>query len=86
MSSGSRLGDDALQLINLPLRTAEGTKLYNVSIVSKFVRSCLAYSSLGELTGSLVLAVSQQLDDSALVWGKAGDLLDDVADESSALG
>lgn len=44
------------------------------------------YSSLRELSGSLVLAVPQQFDHSSLVWGEAGDFLDDVADEGGSLG
>jgi transcriptional regulator GlxA family with amidase domain len=48
------VGDDALELVDLLLGTAEGTE-----------------PLLGELTGALVLAVAQQLDDTALVGGKA---------------
>lgn len=44
------------------------------------------YSSLRQLSGSLVLAVSQQLDHSSLVGCEAGDFLDDVADEGGSLG
>lgn len=40
---------------------------------------------LGELTGTLVLGVAEQLDAAALVGGEAGDLLDDVTDERGAL-
>jgi len=43
------------------------------------------YPALGELSGALVLAVAQQFDDTALVWGKTGDLTDDVADKGGAL-
>lgn len=43
-------------------------------------------SLLGKLTGTLVLAVSEQFDDTLLVWGKSSNLLDDIAHESSALG
>lgn len=42
-------------------------------------------SLLGELTGTLVLGVAEQLNDSALVGGKASNLLDDLTDESGAL-
>lgn len=42
-------------------------------------------SLLGELTGTLVLGVAEQFNDSALVGGKASNFLDDVTDESSAL-
>lgn len=43
------------------------------------------YPLLGELTGTLVLGVAEQLDAAALVGGEAGDLLDDVTDERGAL-
>lgn len=43
------------------------------------------YSLLGELAGTLVLGVAEQLDAAALVGGETGDLLDDVADERGAL-
>lgn len=43
------------------------------------------YSSLRQLSGSLVLAVPQQFDHSSLVWGETGDFLDNVADESGSL-
>ena len=42
-------------------------------------------SLLGELTGTLVLGVTEQLNDSALVGSEASNLLDDLADEGSAL-
>lgn len=40
---------------------------------------------LGKLTGTLILAVAEQLDDSALIGGKTSNLLDDLTDESGAL-
>lgn len=40
---------------------------------------------LRQLAGTLVLGVAQQLNDATLVGGKAGNLLDDVADEGGAL-
>jgi hypothetical protein len=43
------------------------------------------YSLLGQLSRSLVLAVSQQFDNTALIRSQASDFLDDLADESSAL-
>ncbi len=52
--STTRLGDDALELIDLSLGTAEGTE-----------------PLLGQLTGTLVLAVSEQFDDTTLVGGEA---------------
>lgn len=66
--STAGIGDDALELVDLLLGTAEGTE-----------------SLLGELTGTLVLAVAEQLDDSALVGGKTRNLLDDLTDEGGAL-
>jgi hypothetical protein len=45
-----------------------------------------AHSLLGELAGTLVLGVPQQLDDTALIGGETGDLLDDVADKGGAAG
>ncbi len=54
MAGTAGLGDDTLELINLGLSTAEGTK-----------------TLLCELAGTLVLGVTEQLNDTALVWGKA---------------
>jgi hypothetical protein len=68
VSGTARLGDDALELVDLLLGTAEGTE-----------------PLLGELTGTLVLAVTEQLNDTALVGGKASNLLDNLTDESGAL-
>lgn len=48
------LSDDALEVLNLRLSTAEGTE-----------------PLLGELTGTLVLGVAEQLNDAALVGSKA---------------
>jgi len=42
-------------------------------------------SLLGQLSRSLVLAVSQQFDNTALIRSQASDFLDDLANESSAL-
>jgi hypothetical protein len=68
VTSTAGLSNDALELVDLGLGTAEGTE-----------------SLLGELTGTLVLGVAEQLNDSALVGSKASNLLDDLTDESSAL-
>lgn len=38
----------------------------------------LTYSLLGELTGTLVAGVAEQLNNAALVGGETGHLLDDV--------
>lgn len=56
MSSTAGLGDDALELVDLLLGTAESSE-----------------SLLGELTGTLVSAVAEQFNDTALVGGKASD-------------
>jgi len=40
---------------------------------------------LGELAGTLVTGVAEQLNDTALVGGEASDLLDDLTDKRSAL-
>jgi len=40
---------------------------------------------LRELAGTLVLGVAEQLNDTALVGSKTGNLLDNVADEGGAL-
>lgn len=68
MAGTAGLGDDTLELINLGLSTAEGTK-----------------TLLCELAGTLILGVAEQLNDAALVWGKARNLLDDLANEGGAL-
>jgi len=65
----SRLGNDARQLIDLPLRTTESTE-----------------PLLGQLSRTLILAVSQQFDDSSLVGCQAGDFLDDLAHKGRPLG
>ena len=67
------LGDDSLELIDLLLGTAESTELFLCQSTSGVYSLGwdAAYSLLGELTGTLVLAVSEQLDDSALVGGEA---------------
>lgn len=43
-------------------------------------------SLLGQLLGSLLTGVSDQFDQSSLVWSKTGDLLDDASDEGGSLG
>ena len=54
MASTAGLGNDALELVDLLLGTAEG-----------------AEPLLRQLAGTLVAAVAEQLDDTALVRGKA---------------
>lgn len=43
-------------------------------------------SLLGQLLGSLLTSVSDQLDQSSLVRSQAGNLSDDASDESGSLG
>ena len=43
------------------------------------------YPLLGELSCALVLGVSEQFDDTALVGGETGDFADDVTHERGAL-
>ena len=82
VTSTARLGDDLGHLVDLRLSTAEGTELWMTRSVR--VSSCgwgragATDSLLGQLAGALVLGVAQQLDHTALVGGKAGDLLDDI--------
>lgn len=44
-----------------------------------------AQSLLGQLLGSLLAGVSDQLNQSSLVWGQAGDLRDNASDEDGSL-
>ena len=46
---------------------------------------CHTYPLLRQLSRTLILAVSQQFDDTTLIGSKAGDFSDDFADESGAL-
>lgn len=75
VTSTARLSDDTLELVDLSLSTAESTELrcelvYR-SLGFRYRRLCSTYSLLGELTGTLVLGVTEQLNDSALVGGEA---------------
>lgn len=45
-----------------------------------------SYSLLSELSGTLVLGVPQQFNDTALIWGESGNLLDNFTDEGGAAG
>ena len=71
MTSSPGLGDDLGHLVNLSLCTAEGTKLSLVSVLRIKQKGVMSYSSLRELSGALVLAVTEEFDDTALVWGEA---------------
>ena len=46
----------------------------------------LTYPLLGELTSALVLSVSQEFNDTALIGGKTDNFAGDLADESGAAG
>ena len=48
--------------------------------------ACKTYPLLRQFSGTLVLAVPQQFDDTSLVGRKTGDFLDDFADEGGSLG
>jgi hypothetical protein len=50
------------------------------------LRKCVTYSLLRQLSRPLVLAVSNQLNDSPLIRCKPSDFLDDLTDERGALG
>lgn len=86
MSSGSRSGDNVLKFVDLSLGSLEGTKLIEmlVSIVPLLLQS--AYSSLGQLSRSLVSGVAQQFNHTSLIWSQTSDFLDDITDESRSLG
>lgn len=45
-----------------------------------------SYALLGQLAGTLILAVLEQLHDAALIGRKAGNLTDQLADKLDALG
>lgn len=45
----------------------------------------VAYALLGELAGTLVLAVLQQLHAALLIGSESGDLTNDVTDELNTL-
>jgi hypothetical protein len=62
-----RLGDDVGHLLDLPLRTTECTELLGVSVYSDGGRRRWTYSLLRETTGTLVLGVTEEFDDTLLV-------------------
>lgn len=75
VAGAAGLGDDALELVDLLLGTAESTEL---DIFVSFRRGegaerrmGKAYPLLRELTGALVAAVAEELNDAALVGGEA---------------
>lgn len=70
MASSAGLGDNSLELIDLRLSATECTKLWgavSASINSKPGRAT-TYSLLGQLTGTLVLAVTEEFDNATLIW------------------
>ena len=91
MTSPSGFGDDLLHLVDLGLGAADGTELFRnmlatLYLFQRFDRGRWAYSLLGELAGTLVLGVPQQFDNTALIRGETGNLLDDVTDKGGAAG
>lgn len=71
MPSSAGLGDDSLELIDLRLGATECTKLeetMSTSISSSNPGQRTTYSLLGQFTGTLVLAVTEEFDDATLVW------------------
>lgn len=64
------LGDDTLELVDLLLGTTEGTELGMLSILAswhRIGREVKTYPLLGELTGTLVPGVAEQLDHTLLI-------------------
>ena len=45
----------------------------------------VAYALLGELAGTLVLAILQQFHAALLVWGESSNFTDDVTDKLDTL-
>jgi hypothetical protein len=69
VTSSPRLSNDALQLIDLCLRTAESTELFYTLVDCSWPESCSkTYPLLGQLTRTLVLAVSEKFDNTTLIW------------------
>ena len=89
-----RLSNNTLQFIDLSLRTTVCTELQipvlayisNAFPKSLFLWNDKTYPLLSQLSSSLVLAVSQQFDDTTFIRGETSDFLDDVTDELGALG
>lgn len=71
-----------LELEDIPRLGDHVVQLLDLSLRS----SVCSQSLLGELSGTLVLGVSEQLDDSSLIWCKSCNLSDQVSDESGSLG
>jgi len=59
--------------------------LYKITAVQDHKKKCPTYSLLGELAGTLILGVLDQLHDAALVGGKASNLTDEGADKDDTL-
>lgn len=70
MAGTTGLGDDTLELVDLLLGTTEGTELGRLSVLAFWHRigpGLKTYPLLGELTGTLVPGVAEQLDHTLLI-------------------
>lgn len=95
MTSPSGFSDNLLHFVNLGLGATDCAELYKSktslvcfgrdSQVNWELRREVTNSLLGELPGTLVLRVPQQFNNATLVGCETGDLLDDFADEGSAV-
>ena len=72
MTSGPGAGNDVGHFLDLGLGTAEGTELEQKYeyFGTKMAWTDKTYPLLCELTGTLVLGVAEQFNDTALVWGE----------------
>lgn len=74
MAGTAGLGNDALELVNLLLGTTESSELsrkVSIRFVTKeHEEAQVSYPLLGELAGTLVLGVAEQLDHALLIGGK----------------
>lgn len=70
MAGTTGLSDDTLKLVDLLLGATEGTELRMLSILAswhRIGRGMKTYPLLGELTGTLVPGVAEQLDHTLLI-------------------
>lgn len=73
MAGTTGLSDDTLELVDLLLGTTEGTELGRLSIwifLPSNWTGLETYPLLGELTGTLVPGVAEQLDHTLLIGGE----------------
>jgi hypothetical protein len=78
VTSSSGLSNHALQLVDLRLGTTESTELVIQrqllldphAVPEAGRKGGRTYPLLSQLTGTLVLAVAEEFDDTTLVWGK----------------